>query len=171
MFSIRIGRSPRQQRDAAHLRFVVKQPCLICGRQLSDAHHLRFARPRGLGLKVSDEFAVPFAGPIIARRTESALNSIGGKLSASTRCWSRAASGPKLARSENRPTPSMNNRKRFLKDGKFGRGVVVTLRKSRQAFAVSGSCTSGDRLGSIYQKRTPPDRPSEGGFLFVRTSA
>ncbi len=35
------------------------QPCLVCGRQLSDAHHLRFAQPRALGLKVSDEFTVP----------------------------------------------------------------------------------------------------------------
>ena len=32
---------------------------MICGRQPSDAHHLRFAQPRGLGLKVSDEFTVP----------------------------------------------------------------------------------------------------------------
>jgi hypothetical protein len=32
---------------------------LICGRQPSDPHHLRFAQPRALGLKVSDEFTVP----------------------------------------------------------------------------------------------------------------
>jgi hypothetical protein len=32
---------------------------VICGRQPSDAHHLRFAQPRGLGLKVSDEYTVP----------------------------------------------------------------------------------------------------------------
>jgi hypothetical protein len=50
---------PRRLRDKAHLRFVAKKPCLICGRQPSDAHHLRFAQPRGLGLKVSDEFTVP----------------------------------------------------------------------------------------------------------------
>ena len=40
-------------------RFVTKQPCLVCGRQPCDAHHLRFAQSRGLGLKVSDEFTVP----------------------------------------------------------------------------------------------------------------
>jgi hypothetical protein len=50
---------PRRLRDKAHLRFVAKQPCLICGRQPCDAHHLRFAQSRGLGLKVSDEFTVP----------------------------------------------------------------------------------------------------------------
>jgi hypothetical protein len=50
---------PRRLRDRVHLRFVAKQPCLICGRQPSDPHHLRFAQARGLGQKVSDEFAVP----------------------------------------------------------------------------------------------------------------
>ena len=50
---------PRRQRNKFHLRFVAKQPCVICGRQPCDAHHLRFAQTRGLGLKVSDEFSVP----------------------------------------------------------------------------------------------------------------
>ena len=50
---------PRRHRNKDHLRFVAKQPCLICGRQPCDAHHLRFAQSRGLGLKVSDEFTVP----------------------------------------------------------------------------------------------------------------
>jgi hypothetical protein len=46
-------------RDKNHVKFVVKQPCLICGRRPSDAHHLRFAQHRALGRKVSDEFTVP----------------------------------------------------------------------------------------------------------------
>ena len=50
---------PRRLRDKPHLQFVAKQPCLVCGRQPCDAHHLRFAQSRGLGLKVSDEFTVP----------------------------------------------------------------------------------------------------------------
>ena len=50
---------PRRQRNKIHLRFVAKQPCLVCARQPCDAHHLRFAQARGLGLKVSDEFSVP----------------------------------------------------------------------------------------------------------------
>ena len=49
----------RRLRDKAHLRFVAQQACLVCGRQPCDAHHLRFAQSRGLGLKVSDEFTVP----------------------------------------------------------------------------------------------------------------
>jgi hypothetical protein len=50
---------PKRLRDKAHLKFVASQPCVICGRQPSDPHHLRFAQPRAIGLKVSDEFTVP----------------------------------------------------------------------------------------------------------------
>jgi len=50
---------PKRLRDKLHLRFVASQPCIVCGRQPSDPHHLRFAQPRALGVKVSDEFTVP----------------------------------------------------------------------------------------------------------------
>jgi hypothetical protein len=50
---------PRRVRDRDHVRYVAKQPCLICGRQPSDPHHLRFAQSRAMGRKVSDEFTVP----------------------------------------------------------------------------------------------------------------
>jgi len=50
---------PRRFRDKTHIKFVAKQPCLICGRRPSDAHHLRFAQHPALGRKVSDEFIVP----------------------------------------------------------------------------------------------------------------
>ena len=50
---------PRRKRDKQHLRFVASQPCLICGRAPSDAHHLRFAQLRAMGRKSSDEFVVP----------------------------------------------------------------------------------------------------------------
>lgn len=46
-------------RDKEHRKFVSQQPCLVCGRAPSDPHHLRFAQPRALGRKVSDEFIVP----------------------------------------------------------------------------------------------------------------
>ncbi len=49
---------PRRIRDKEHLRNVARQPCLVCGRRPSQAHHLRFAQPRALGRKVSDEWAV-----------------------------------------------------------------------------------------------------------------
>ena len=50
---------PKRLRDKAHLLFVGSQPCLVCGRQPADAHHLRFAQPRAMSLNVSDEFTVP----------------------------------------------------------------------------------------------------------------
>ena len=50
---------PRRVRDRDHVRYVAKQPCLICGRQPCDAHHLRYSQSRALGRKVSDEFTVP----------------------------------------------------------------------------------------------------------------
>jgi hypothetical protein len=50
---------PKRIRSKEHLRFVAGQPCLICGRSPSHAHHIRFAQSRGLSLKVSDEFTVP----------------------------------------------------------------------------------------------------------------
>jgi hypothetical protein len=50
---------PRRIRDRDHVRYVAKQACLICGREPSDAHHLRFAQHTALSRKVSDEFTVP----------------------------------------------------------------------------------------------------------------
>jgi DNA recombination protein Rad52 len=51
--------APRRVRDKEHLRFVASQPCLVCGRSPGHAHHLRFAQPRAMGRKVSDEWTVP----------------------------------------------------------------------------------------------------------------
>lgn len=50
---------PRRVRSPEHLRHVAAQPCLICGRRPAEAHHLRFAQPRAMGRKVSDEYVVP----------------------------------------------------------------------------------------------------------------
>jgi hypothetical protein len=52
-------KEPPRKRNKAHLLFVRGQPCLICKQIPSDAHHLKFAQPRALGRKVSDEFTVP----------------------------------------------------------------------------------------------------------------
>jgi hypothetical protein len=51
--------APRRYRNRDHLRSIVKMPCLVCGRKPSDPHHLRYAQPRALGRKASDEFTVP----------------------------------------------------------------------------------------------------------------
>ena len=52
-------KEPPRKRNRAHLLFVRGQPCLICQQAPSDAHHVKFAQPRTLGRKVSDEFTVP----------------------------------------------------------------------------------------------------------------
>jgi ERF superfamily len=57
----RPGLAPKtiRLRDKEHRKFISRQPCLVCGRTPADPHHLRFAQPRALGRKVSDEFTVP----------------------------------------------------------------------------------------------------------------
>jgi hypothetical protein len=46
-------------RDKEHCKFVATQPRVVCGRMPAEAHHIRFAQPRALGRKVSDEYTVP----------------------------------------------------------------------------------------------------------------
>jgi hypothetical protein len=46
-------------RDKDHCKFVATQPCVVCGRTPAEAHHIRFAQPRALNRKVSDEYTVP----------------------------------------------------------------------------------------------------------------
>jgi hypothetical protein len=50
---------PVRERDREHLKYVTSQPCLVCGRTPSDAHHIKFAERRAMGRKVSDRFSVP----------------------------------------------------------------------------------------------------------------
>jgi hypothetical protein len=51
--------APKRLRDPGHLKFINTQPCLACGRVPAHAHHLRFAQPRSMSNKVSDEWTVP----------------------------------------------------------------------------------------------------------------
>jgi hypothetical protein len=50
---------PIRRRSKAHLAHVRAQACVVCQRQPCDAHHVKFAEPRAMGRKVSDEFTVP----------------------------------------------------------------------------------------------------------------
>ena len=72
---------PRRYRNKDHLRYIAQQPCLICGRKPSDPHHLRYAQPRALGRKASDEFAVP-----LCRVHHRAVHRVGNE-----RTWWKAA--------------------------------------------------------------------------------
>jgi hypothetical protein len=81
--------APRRYRNREHLRAIVKQPCLVCGRKPSDPHHLRYAQPKALGRKASDEFTVPLCRTTIAKFTASGARKPGGKrreLISSTSC-------------------------------------------------------------------------------------
>jgi Rad52/22 family double-strand break repair protein len=57
--SILAYRSERRIRSKQHLLHVADHPCIICGEAPSHAHHITYAQPRGLAVKVSDEFTVP----------------------------------------------------------------------------------------------------------------
>jgi hypothetical protein len=55
----RVAAKTIRLRDKEHCKFVAAQPCIVCGRAPSEAHHIRFAQPRAFGRKVSDEYTVP----------------------------------------------------------------------------------------------------------------
>ena len=55
----RVAAKTIRLRDKEHCKFVATQPCVVCGRMPSEAHHIRFAQPRAVGRKVSDEYTVP----------------------------------------------------------------------------------------------------------------
>jgi len=55
----RVAAKTIRLRDKEHCKFVAAQPCIVWGRAPSEAHHIRFAQPRALGRKVSDEYTVP----------------------------------------------------------------------------------------------------------------
>ncbi len=64
--------APRRIRDKDHLRYVASLPCLVCGRSPGHAHHVRYAQPRAMGRKVSDEWTVP-----LCATHHRALHSVG----------------------------------------------------------------------------------------------
>jgi ERF superfamily len=83
--SVLVLPEPRRIRDRDHLRYVAQQPCLVCGREPCDAHHLRFTQSRALGRKVSDEFTVP-----LCRGHHREAHQSGDE----TGWWSRIATDP-----------------------------------------------------------------------------
>jgi hypothetical protein len=70
---------PRRIRDRDHVRHVIKQPCLVCGRRPLDPHHLGFAQSRALGRKVSDEFTVPLCRAHHCKIHAAAMKACGGE--------------------------------------------------------------------------------------------
>jgi hypothetical protein len=105
---------PRRYRNRAHLELVASQPCLICERRPSDAHHLRFAQPSALGRRVSDEFTVP-----LCRVHHRALHRRGNEADwwaehnleptgIAQRLWSRTRLGPNKIDNSPLPIPGID---------------------------------------------------------------
>ena len=89
----RVAAKTIRLRDNEHCKFVAPQPCVVCGRTPTEAHHIRFAQPRALGRKVSDEYTVPVCRSIIAICMATAMRPHGGPGSASIPCRSRSNFG------------------------------------------------------------------------------
>ena len=117
---------PKRLRDKAHLGFVRSQPCLVCGRQPSDPHHLQFAQPRALGLKVSDEFTVP-----LCRNHHQQLHQAGNEvawwhdldikaLEIANRLWAESHAGSTLVVDQN------TDQDRFIGEDSAGERPVKT---------------------------------------------
>ena len=85
----------RRCRDKDHLRFIAIQPCTVCGRQPCEAHHLRFAQPRALGRRVSDEFTVPLCRVHHRELHRQGDERAGGTKPTSIRCRLRSDFGSK----------------------------------------------------------------------------
>jgi hypothetical protein len=46
----RVAAKTIRLRDKEYCGFVASQPCVVCGRRPAEAHHIRFAQPRALGV-------------------------------------------------------------------------------------------------------------------------
>jgi ERF superfamily protein len=69
---------PRRHRNKAHLRFVAKQACLICGRKPSDPHHLGSrSHVRSAARSAMSSLSRSVAG-ITGKRTAHAMSARGG---------------------------------------------------------------------------------------------
>ena len=75
----RVAAKTIRLRDKEHCKFVASQPCVVCGRTPAEAHHIRFAQPRALARRVSDEFRCQSAGSITANCTATVMRPHGGR--------------------------------------------------------------------------------------------
>ena len=95
---------PKRIRSKEHLRFVAQQPCLICGRSPSHAHHLRFAQSRALGSRSAMNSRSRSAPFTISRTMRPAMSDCGGKSTKSTRSQWPHACGAKASTCQHRTT-------------------------------------------------------------------
>jgi hypothetical protein len=63
----RIAPKTLRLRDKEHGKFVATQPCVVCGRTPTEAHHIRFAQPRALNPKGQNRVRGPGLPPSSSR--------------------------------------------------------------------------------------------------------
>ena len=84
--------APRRYRNKEHLRYVTLQPCLVCARKPSDAHHVLSSRER-LVVRRAMNSRFRSAVSIIVRLIAPAMSGPGGKPPVSIRSRLRASFG------------------------------------------------------------------------------
>ena len=112
-------------RDKEH-QIRARQPCVrLCGRTPADPHHLRFAQPRALGRKASDEYTIPVAAVNIANCIAMATRRRGWRESTSIPFRSRSG----CAADETWPGAGTNGP---------GRGAILRLwsRAAKRSIAI-----------------------------------
>ena len=133
----------RRIRDRDHVRYVVQQPCLVCGRAPCEAHHLRFTQSRALGRKVSDEFTVP-----LCRGHHREVHRHGDEAT----WWSKLSIDPTVtARTlwlDTHPLPFDQNRTQPLTK----RGGEKKADDQRTKFAVSNANRRGRKRDRVVSK-------------------
>jgi hypothetical protein len=103
--SVLVLPEPRRIRDRDHIRHVIKQPCLICGRRPSDPHHLRFAQSRALGARRAMNSRCHCAGRITVRFIAAGRKAHGGRRLQSIRLRPRELYGWKRTHCSKRKLP------------------------------------------------------------------
>jgi len=139
---------PRRVRDREHVRHVAKQPCLVCGRQPCDPHHLRFTQSRALGRKVSDEFTVP-----LCRGHHREVHRFGDEAA----WWRKVGVDPTVVaralwlESHPLPTGQKHSSVGVANSPAAGPNDQVKVKNSRQA----GGCRARPRTKAIEDKPSP----------------
>ena len=96
--ALRFG-EPKRIRSKEHLRFVAQQPCLICGRKPSQAHHVRLcAGKEVLGSRLATSSPCRYARHTTAKTTERVMRNGGGRNTKSIRSkWPKNCGGRQRA--------------------------------------------------------------------------
>jgi hypothetical protein len=122
-----------------HLKFVASQPCLVCGRSPADAHHLRFAQPRAMGRKVSDEFTVPLCRTHHRTTIALATSRPGGIDRTLIPLRRRESSGSRPAASNEAAKIGSRAKKRHAPQTEISK-IESTARPAHSATGPSGVC-------------------------------